>query len=60
MKKYIFTKNNSWFIDEFESISDAQKAYPSYDVELFVSTSQIYGYFYHWLMQSIIYSVDRN
>lgn len=47
MKKYIFTKNNSWFIDEFESISDAQKAYPGYDVELFVSTSQIYGYFYH-------------
>lgn len=47
MKKYIFTKSGYWFIDEFASIEAAQKAYPEYNVELYVSTNQIYGYFYN-------------
>lgn len=45
LEQYIFTKGEHWFIEEFSSIEDAKQTYPDYDVELYVSTSQIYGYF---------------
>ena len=45
LKKYIFTKGNRWFIDEFTSMDDAVYAYPDYHIELYISITQIPNYY---------------